>query len=83
MEKTPIYPIETATARDILESADPDHTLHTMDGASVSKAQIEMVCTCGMVVVMTADMAEDNGWKLGDVANRLKKLQQVGRKPRE
>jgi hypothetical protein len=80
MEKTQIFPIDTATCRDILEAADPDHALHTCDGATISKASIEMLCTCGSVVVFTADEAESKGWKLGDVASRLKKLGQTGRK---
>ena len=81
MDNKPKFPIESATCREIMAAVDPFHDLHTMEGATVSKASIEMLCTnCNTVVKMTADDAEILGWKLGDVANRLRKLGQVGRR---
>jgi hypothetical protein len=81
MATKPKFPIETATCREIMASVDPYHNLHTMEGATISKASVEMLCVeCKEVVKMTAEDAEALGWQLGDVASRLKKLGQVGRK---
>jgi len=80
MEKTTPFPIETATCRDILEFTDPDHGGHTMDGATVSKASIDMLCTCGDVLTLTAEQAEAANFKLGDIASLLKRRGQTGRK---
>lgn len=74
-----MIPIETATSRDILAATSSSHAMHSMDGATVAGTSIGMSCSCGSQVTLSSEDCDLLGWKLGDVATRLRKLCQTGR----
>jgi hypothetical protein len=74
-----MYPIETATARDILSTLFPAHDLHSMDGVSISKDSVDISCSCDNKLTFSVADCDSVGLKFGEITNRLKSLGQTTR----